>query len=72
VPAVALLEIRNELNGGEVHARSLLRRLVERIEAKRERARLWYTFPLPQVAGPYSVPLEGFHIKAQSLELVFA
>lgn len=58
VPAIALLEIRNELDTGEVHRRSLLRRLVEGMEVERERARLWYTFPLSQVGGLSLVPLE--------------
>ena len=47
---VALLEIRNELDTGDVHARSALRRLVEGLEAKRERARLWCVH-LPALAG---------------------
>ena len=48
------------------------RQFVSNVEVGRKRGRLWYTFPLSQVAGLYLVPLEESYIKVRSLELVFA
>ena len=43
----ALSQMRDDLARGDVcKKRDLLRRFVDRIEAEKKRARLWYTFPL--------------------------
>lgn len=43
----ALSQMRHDLTRGDVcKKRDLLRRFVDRIEAEKKRAKLWYTFPL--------------------------
>lgn len=47
VMTVALSRMREELDTGDVQTkRNVLKSFINRIEAERERARLWYTFPL--------------------------
>jgi DNA invertase Pin-like site-specific DNA recombinase len=53
----ALSKMREELGAGDVQTkRGVLKRFVDRIEAERERARLWYTFPLLGQRVFYSMP----------------
>jgi len=43
----ALSQMRDDISTGDVaKKRDVLRRFIDRIEAERKRARLWYTFPL--------------------------
>jgi len=57
VMTVALSKMREELGTGDVQRkRGVLKRFVDRIEAERERARLWYTFPLLGQRVFYSMP----------------
>ena len=61
VMTVALSQMREELHpGGVQRKRDVLRSFVDRIEAERERARLWYTFPLLQQRVFYSMPPAEF------------
>ena len=61
VMTVALSQMREELHtGGVQRKRGVLRSFVDRIEAERERARLWYTFPLLQQRVFYSMPPAEF------------
>ena len=58
---VALSQMREELHtGGVQRKRDVLRSFVDRIEAERERARLWYTFPLLGQRVFYSMPPAEF------------
>ena len=58
----ALNSIRDDLSAGGLDGkRKVLRSFVNRIEAQKERAKLWYTFPLLQpLAYLYSVPPAEF------------
>lgn len=61
VMKVALSKMREELDTGDVQAkRNVLRSFIDRVEAERERARLWYTFPLLQQRVFYSMPPAEF------------
>ena len=61
VMTVALSKMREELGTGDVQRkRGVLKRFVDRIEAERERARLWYTFPLLGQRVFYSMPPAEF------------
>jgi hypothetical protein len=61
---VALSQMREELHtGGVQRKRDVLRSFVDRIEAERERARLWYTFPLLQQRVFYSMPPGEYLLK---------
>ena len=58
---VALSKMRAALDTGDVQTkRNVLRSFIERIEAERERARLWYTFPLLRQRVLYSMPPAEF------------
>ncbi len=61
VMRVALSKMREELDTGDVQTkRNVLRSFIERIEAEREQARLWYTFPLLRQRVLYSMPSAEF------------
>ncbi len=61
VMKVALSKMREELDIGDVQTkRNVLRSFIDRIEAERERARLWYTFPLLGQRVFYSMPPAEF------------
>lgn len=64
VMKVALSKMREELNTGDVQAkRNVLRSFIDRIDAERERARLWYTFPLLGQRVFYSMPPGEYLLK---------
>jgi len=64
VMTVVLSKMREELHTGDVQRkRGVLKRFVDRIEAERERARLWYTFPLLGQRVFYSMPPGEYLLK---------
>ena len=64
VMTVAVSQMREELDTGDVQTkRNVLRSFIDRIEAERDRARLWYTFPLLGQRVFYSMPPGEFEIK---------
>ena len=60
----ALAKMRDDLTKGEIAGkRAVLGRFVHRIEAQKERANVWYTFPL--ATGPlYQCPQGSTYVKA--------
>jgi len=60
----ALSEMRDGLIRGTIQEkRKLLAGFVDRIEADKERASVWYTFPLFARRGLYIMPPGGFDLK---------
>lgn len=56
-----LADMRGTLGGDDVRAKkALLQRLVEKVEIGNEKGKVWYTFPLEELTGFYSMPPREF------------